>query len=174
VAATQNPVEYEGTYPLPEAQLDRFLLKLVLPLPSRTEEIAILARHTDGFDPRDLAAAGVSPVAGPHHLAVARDAAAERSGCARRSRATSWTCAGPPAVRPRCVWGLPARGHCAAGRLARLGLVVRSGLCAADDVKALARPALRPPHRVRAEAELEGATADGVLDSVLASVPVPR
>src|SRR5512144_2191644 len=56
VAATQNPVEYEGTYPLPEAQLDRFLLKLTMPLPSRADEIAVLRRHADGFDPRDLAA----------------------------------------------------------------------------------------------------------------------
>ena len=59
VAATQNPVEYEGTYPLPEAQLDRFLLKLTMPLPGREDEMAVLARHHDGFDPRDLAAAGV-------------------------------------------------------------------------------------------------------------------
>ena len=59
VAATQNPVEYEGTYPLPEAQLDRFLLKLVLPLPARDDEIRMLTRHSEGFDPRDLAAAGV-------------------------------------------------------------------------------------------------------------------
>ncbi len=65
VAATQNPVEYEGTYPLPEAQLDRFLLKLTVPLPERADEIAILGRHAAGFDPRDLAAAGVTTVAGP-------------------------------------------------------------------------------------------------------------
>ena len=54
VAATQNPVEYEGTYPLPEAQLDRFLLKLTVPLPSRDDEINVLTRHADGFNPRDL------------------------------------------------------------------------------------------------------------------------
>ena len=63
VAATQNPVEYEGTYPLPEAQLDRFLLKVVLPIPQRDAEIEILNRHAAGFDPRDVAAAGVSAVA---------------------------------------------------------------------------------------------------------------
>lgn len=51
VVATSNPVEYEGTYPLPEAQLDRFLLKLVLPLPPRDDEIGVLARHAAGFDP---------------------------------------------------------------------------------------------------------------------------
>ncbi len=59
VAATQNPVEYEGTYPLPEAQLDRFLLKVTLPLPPRADEVAVLRRHADGFDPRDLSAAGL-------------------------------------------------------------------------------------------------------------------
>ena len=59
VIATQNPIEYEGTYPLPEAQLDRFLVKLNVPLPGRDDEFGMLRRHADGFDPRDLAAAGV-------------------------------------------------------------------------------------------------------------------
>ena len=63
VAATQNPIEYEGTYPLPEAQLDRFLFKLTVPLPNRDEELGVLRAHHNGFDPRDLAAAGVRPVA---------------------------------------------------------------------------------------------------------------
>src|SRR3954465_2056270 len=74
VAATQNPVEYEGTYPLPEAQLDRFLLKLTVPLPSREDEFGILSRHADGFDPPDLAAAGIRPVATAADLAAGRDA----------------------------------------------------------------------------------------------------
>lgn len=76
VAATQNPVEYEGTYPLPEAQLDRFLLKLTMPLPDRMEEIEVIRRHAAGFDPRDLGAAGVRPVAGAAELARAREAVA--------------------------------------------------------------------------------------------------
>src|SRR6187431_1946741 len=62
VAATQNPIEYEGTYALPEAQLDRFMLKLVLDIPERDAEVTLLRRHADGFDPHDLAAAGVEPV----------------------------------------------------------------------------------------------------------------
>src|SRR5258707_12017980 len=73
VAATQNPVEYEGTYPLPEAELDRFMLKLTVPLPERADEISILERHAAGFDPRDLAAAGIGRVAGPADLAQAKD-----------------------------------------------------------------------------------------------------
>ena len=60
VAATQNPVEYEGTYPLPEAQLDRFLLKIVLPIPTATPSSRSCTRHAAGFDPRDVAAAGVT------------------------------------------------------------------------------------------------------------------
>ena len=72
VAATQNPIEYEGTYQLPEAQLDRFLLKLNVPLPPRDQEISILDRHARGFDPRDLSA--VQPVAGAAELAAGRDA----------------------------------------------------------------------------------------------------
>src|ERR1700710_24219 len=71
VIATQNPVEYEGTYPLPEAQLDRFLLKITMPLPDRDTEVRVLAAHAAGFDPRDLAAAGLGPVAGAADLAAA-------------------------------------------------------------------------------------------------------
>src|SRR5262249_8133585 len=75
VAATQNPIEYEGTYPLPEAQLDRFLFKLSVPLPSRDEELGVLRNHHNGFDPRDLRAAGIGTVAGPADLVAARAAA---------------------------------------------------------------------------------------------------
>src|SRR5690606_19106165 len=72
VAATQNPVEYEGTYPLPEAQLDRFLMKIRIDLPERDAEIEVLNRHAHGFDPRDLDAAGLTPVASPEDLRQAR------------------------------------------------------------------------------------------------------
>jgi MoxR-like ATPase len=174
VAATQNPVEYEGTYPLPEAQLDRFLLKLVLPLPSRVEEIAVLARHADGFDPRDLATAGVRPVANVRHLEVARNAA--RAVTVRPElqgyivdlcRATRSSPAVRLGVSPRGATALMAASRAWAWLSGRDYVLP-------DDVKALARPTLRHRIGLRAEAELEGATADGVLDSVLASVPVPR
>ena len=72
VVATQNPVEYEGTYPLPEAQLDRFLFKLQVGYPSFEQEQEVLARHDRGLDPHDLAAAGIRPVAGAADLARAR------------------------------------------------------------------------------------------------------
>ncbi|MCU1405316.1 MAG: MoxR family ATPase, partial [Glaciihabitans sp.] len=76
VAATMNPIEYEGTYTLPEAQLDRFLMKLVLGLPERDDEVEVLVRHAAGFNPRDLAAAGVTAVVDAAALAAAQAAVA--------------------------------------------------------------------------------------------------
>jgi MoxR-like ATPase len=174
VAATQNPVEYEGTYPLPEAQLDRFLLKLTLPLPPRQDEITVLRRHADGFDPRDLAAAGVRPVAGPAELAAGR-AAVRRVAIADEvlayvvdlGRATRESSALQLGVSPRGANALLSAARAWAWLSGR-------DYVTPDDVKALARPALRHRVQLRAEAELEGVTADAVLDGVLGSVPVPR
>ena len=174
VAATQNPVEYEGTYPLPEAQLDRFLLKLTLPLPPRDDEIQVLTRHAAGFDPRDLASAGVRPVAGVRELAAARTAVrgvtiapevlAYVVDIARATRQS-------PAVR----LGVSPRGATALLAASRAwAWLTGRDYVTPDDVKALARPALRHRVQLRAEAELEGATSDGVIDGVLVGVPVPR
>ncbi|WP_033295074.1 AAA family ATPase [Amycolatopsis jejuensis] len=174
VVATQNPVEYEGTYPLPEAQLDRFLLKLTMPAPSREDEIGILWRHAQGFDPRDLAAAGIRPVAGAAELAAARQAVSQVTVgpevigyVVDLCRATREL----PAVR----LGVSPRGATALLAVSRAwAWLAGRDYATPDDVKALARPALRHRLDVRPEAELEGVTADGVLDRVLASVPVPR
>jgi len=174
VIATQNPVEYEGTYPLPEAQLDRFLLKLTMPLPSRDDEVGILARHAAGFDPRDLAGAGLQPVAGRAELDAARAAVREvmlapevLAYIVDLCRATRSS----PAVR----LGVSPRGATALMSAARTWAWLSGrGYVTPDDVKALARPALRHRVELRAEAELEGATPDGILDGVLATVPVPR
>jgi MoxR-like ATPase len=174
VAATQNPVEYEGTYPLPEAQLDRFLMKLTVALPERDEEIGILDRHAAGFDPRDLAAAGVSQVASVADLDAAR--AAVRS--VRTSteivgyivdicRATRITASLQLGVSPRGATALLASSRAWAWLSGR-------DYVTPDDVKALARPTFRHRIQLRPEAELEGVTADGVLEGVLASVVVPR
>ncbi|OJV59916.1 MAG: AAA family ATPase [Cellulomonas sp. 73-145] len=174
VIATQNPVEYEGTYPLPEAQLDRFLLKLLLPLPERADEVQVLARHAAGFDPRDLAAAGLRPVAGPAELAAAR-AEVARVQVAREvlgyvvdlCRATRESPSLSLGVSPRGATALLATSRAWAWLSGRPYVTP-------DDVKALAHPTLRHRVQLRAEAELEGVTAESVLDTVLASVPVPR
>ncbi|GMA88443.1 hypothetical protein GCM10025868_36930 [Angustibacter aerolatus] len=114
VCATQNPVEYEGTYPLPEAQARPVPAEAALPLPPREDEVAVLQRHAAGFDPRDLTAAGIRPVAGPEHLAAGARAvrrvevAPEVIGYvvdlarATRRLALAAGSASRPAVRRRC------------------------------------------------------------------------
>jgi MoxR-like ATPase len=174
VIATQNPVEHEGTYPLPEAQLDRFLLKVVLPVPGRDHEIEVLARHAAGFDPRDLAAAGVRAVAGPEVLAAARaevrqvQVAPEVLGYAVDvCRATRQSPSLSLGVSPRGATALLATSRAWAWLSGRMYVTP-------DDVKALAHPTLRHRVQLRPEAELEGVTAESVLGTVLATVPVPR
>jgi MoxR-like ATPase len=174
VAATQNPVEYEGTYPLPEAQLDRFLLKLTLPVPSRDEEIAVLQRHAAGFDPRDLAAAGLQPVAGAAELAAGREAvravtvSPEILGyVVDICRATRQSPSLSLGVSPRGATALLATSRAWAWLSGR-------DYVTPDDVKTLARPTLRHRVQLRPEAELEGVVPDAVLDGVLSHVPVPR
>jgi MoxR-like ATPase len=174
VAATQNPVEYEGTYPLPEAQLDRFLLKLSMPLPTREAELEVLARHAAGFDPRDLAAAGVRPVAGPAELAAAT-AATRQVTVAPAVMAYIVDLARATRTSPSLSLGVSPRGATALLATSRAWAWLSGrDYVTPDDVKALARPTLRHRVQVRPEAELEGITVDGVLDSVLAAVAVPR
>ncbi|GLX98489.1 MoxR family ATPase [Herbidospora sp. NBRC 101105] len=172
VAATQNPVEYEGTYQLPEAQLDRFLLKLTVPLPGRDDEIAVLRRHAEGFDPRDLS--HVKPVASAQDLAAGRAAVAE-THVSPEVLAYVVDLARATRQSPSLGLGVSPRGATALLAAARAwGWLSGRDYVTPDDVKALARPALRHRVQLRPEAELEGATADGVLDGILASVPVPR
>jgi MoxR-like ATPase len=172
VAATQNPVEYEGTYPLPEAQLDRFLLKLHVAVPGRDEEIGLLTRHAQGFDPRDLTQ--IRRVAGHADLDAASKAAQavrvdpEVTGyIVDLCRATRQSPSLRLGVSPRGATALLAASRAWAWLTGRDFLIP-------DDVKALARPALRHRIQLRPEAELEGVTPEGVLDGILASVPVPR
>ena len=174
VCATQNPVEYEGTYPLPEAQLDRFLLKLVVGLPSRDDEVSVLAAHDRGFDPRDLQAAGLRPVAGAAELEAGRTAVQQVSVAPEVLTYVVDLCRATR-TSPSLSLGVSPRGATALLSTAKAWAWLSSrDYVTPDDVKALARPTLRHRLSVRPEAELEGVTADGVLDGVLASVPVPR
>jgi MoxR-like ATPase len=172
VIATQNPVEYEGTYPLPEAQLDRFQLKVTVPLPERDDEVTVLTRHAGGFDPSDLSA--IEAVAGPAELAAGRAAVGAVSvhpdvvgyivDLCRGTRQSPATALG---VSPRGATALLAAARAWAWLSGR-------DYVTPDDVKALAPATLRHRIRLRPEAELDGVTADGVVDSVLAGVPAPR
>lgn len=174
VAATQNPVEYEGTYPLPEAQLDRFLLKLTMPLPGRQDEMEVIRRHAAGFDPRDLTAAGVRAVAGAADLSKARQAVASVAvdpeiigyivDLVRATRSA-----------PSFLLGVSPRGATALLNTSRswAWLSGRS-FVTPDDVKALALPCLRHRVALQPEAQMDGVRVDDVLGSILTSVPVPR
>jgi MoxR-like ATPase len=174
VIATQNPVEYEGTYPLPEAQLDRFLFKLNVPYPSAEQEQAILARHDAGLDPHDVAAAGVHPVASAADLRAGRQQVAD---IRVEPAVIAYIVALARATRdsPAVTLGVSPRGATMLlhGAKAWAWLAGKS-FVTPDEVKAVARPALRHRIQVRPELELEGTTADVVIDSVLASVPTPR
>ncbi|HRP99267.1 MAG TPA: MoxR family ATPase [Terrimesophilobacter sp.] len=173
VAATQNPIEYEGTYQLPEAQLDRFLLKLVLDLPPRDAELQILARSAAGFNPRDLAAAGVTPVLDADGLARSRASVAEVSvsedvigyivDLARGTRES-----------PSAKLGVSPRGTTALLQASKAwAWLSGSDGVTPDHVQAMAIPVWRHRILLRPEAELEGVSADTILRSVLQQVQVP-
>lgn len=172
VAATQNPIEYEGTYQLPEAQLDRFLMKLNVSLPERDQELAILQRHIEGLDPRDLSR--VTPVASAADLAAGRLAvnqvlvAPDVLGyIVDVVRATRQSPSLQLGASPRAAAALLATSRAWAWLSGR-------NYVTPDDVKAMTRPTLRHRIGLRPEAELEGATPDRVLDGILVTVPVPR
>lgn len=174
VAATQNPVEHEGTYQLPEAQLDRFLLKVTVPLPERDVEIEVLRRHAAGFDPKDLDAAGLTAVATEDDIKAAAVAvqkvqiSAEVAGyIVDLCRATRNS--------PSVALGASPRGATAMMRTSRAWAWLQGrDFVTPDDVKALATPTLAHRIRLRPEAELEGITPVSLLASLLGSVPVPR
>lgn len=174
VIATQNPVEYEGTYPLPEAQLDRFLLKLELPLPDRSSEIEVVTRHAAGFDPMALGAAGVRAVAGAADVLAARAAAAR---VLVEPAVIAYVVDLVQATRsaPSLRLGVSPRGATALLRTSRVWAWLQGrDFVTPDDVKSMAVSTLAHRVSLRAEADLEGITARTVIEGLLASVAVPR
>jgi MoxR-like ATPase len=167
-------VEYEGTYPLPEAQLDRFLMKLLVGYPSEEQEVEVLVRHHRGLDPHDVRAAGVRPVATAADLLVARQ---EVARVTVEPPVMAYVVALARATRnqPSVQLGVSPRGAAALMTSAKAWAWLSGRpFVTADEVKAVARPVLRHRIMVRPELELEGSTADGILDAVLAAVPAPR
>jgi MoxR-like ATPase len=173
VFATQNPIEFEGTYPLPEAQLDRFLLKIKATYPDAAGEVAILEKHHNGFEPRNLEDLGIRPV----ELEVLTQARQELkkirvepalfeylTNIVRRSR--DWPSLSLGAS-PRAALSLMAAAKAYAAMEARDFLIP-------DDVKQAALPVLRHRIILKPEAELEGIDADRVIGDVLAAVEVPK
>ncbi|TMB92654.1 MAG: MoxR family ATPase [Chloroflexi bacterium] len=174
VVATQNPIEYEGTYPLPEAQLDRFFFKLEVGVPDIATESTLLRRVDGGFNPLDLAGAGVSAVIDHNGLAAAR---AEVAGVRVGDEVLGYIAAITAASRvsPDLILGASPRGSIALlqGSKAMAAIQGRDYVVP-DDVKEICVPALR--HRMvrRPEAELQGVTEVAAVQRVLGRVPVPR
>ena len=172
VVATQNPIEYEGTYPLPEAQLDRFLFKLVVGYPSAEQEVAVLARHDEGLDPHQLSS--VRRVAGAADLEAAR---LEVDALRVDPIVQAYIVALARATRdsPSLRLGVSPRGATMLLHAAKAWAWLSGrAFVTPDEVKAMAKPTLRHRIQIRPEVELEGVTADAVLDGILATVPVPR
>ncbi len=174
VIATQNPVEYEGTYPLPEAQLDRFLFKLLVDYPPGEVELEVLRRYHRGFDARRLDAAQLRPVLDPEGLAACREeigAVTVEDGVLRYIGAIAQESRRSPdlilggSTRASVALLLASKAYAAAHGRAYV---------TPDDVKTLARPVYR--HRVilRPEAEIEGLTPDSAIGRILGRVEVPR
>ncbi len=174
VMATQNPVEYEGTYPLPEAQLDRFLFKVVVDYPPQEAEIEVLRRYHRGFDAHHLERAGLAHAITPDIIARCR---AEIAGVEVDEGIFTYITAIAQASRtsldlllggsPRASVGLLLAAKTWAAMQGRAYVVP-------DDVKFLVRPVYRHRIILRPEAEIEGLTPDTAIGRILAKVEVPR
>jgi MoxR-like ATPase len=174
VLATQNPVEFEGTYPLPEAQVDRFMLKVSVDYPGTEVEAAILDKVEDGFDAADLDTIGLERIVDVQRLAELRAVVrqvrcdeAVRRYVTRITQATRHMPEVSLGASPRAavMLMLAAKGHAvAAGR----------GFVTPDDVKAMAHPALRHRLVLQPEVEVEGRTPDHCVERLLSTVEAPR
>ncbi|MBC7266754.1 MAG: MoxR family ATPase [Anaerosomatales bacterium] len=174
VVATQNPVEYEGTYPLPEAQLDRFAQKVVVPYPSAADERAILARHSGGMEMPDFAALGLRPVATGADVLAARaelDSVVVDEGVLDYASAIARATREHPAV---FLGASPRAGVSVLVAAKARALLDGRTYVTPDDVKTSALPGLRHRILLRPEVEIEGTEPDSVIADVLESVPVPR
>jgi MoxR-like ATPase len=173
VFATQNPVEFEGTYPLPEAQLDRFLMKIVVGYPSAEQEQAILNNYQQGFNPHDLDRMGLVPVENALLAGARQEVAGVKvepalfryiTNLARRTR--DW---------PSLSLGASPRATVCLMQVAKaMAALDGRDYLIPDDVKAAVPPVLRHRLLLKPEADLEGLTTDQVLTQVVAGVEVPK
>jgi len=174
VIATQNPIEYEGTYPLPEAQLDRFMFKVLVPYSPPDVEVEILRRNHQGFDPHNLESSGITKVIDAKQVVEIRNVIqgvtvedgilhyiAEINAASRRS--------------PDLVLGASARAatHVLAASKTFAAIQGRD-FVTPDDVKYIVPPVFRHRILLKPEAEIEGLDADTVIQRLLGQVEVPR
>ena len=174
VLATENPIEYEGTYPLPEAQLDRFQLKILLDYPNETDEREVLARWNDGFNSKRLDQVDIRPLSDPNAIIDCRAEVARARmepgvqhyavDLVRKTRA-----------HPFIHYGASPRASVALLLCSKALAAIRGrDFVTPDDVRDVALPVLRHRLTLRAEAELDGVTADAVITDILKSSEIPR
>jgi MoxR-like ATPase len=174
VLATENPIEYEGTYPLPEAQLDRFLLKILIDYPSLEAESEVVARWDAGFNSRNLENIQLEPLQDRNLLIVCRaevrnmrmEPGVQRYAVeiVRRTR-----------THASVMYGASPRASVALLLCSKALAALRGrDFPTPDDIRDIARPVLRHRLTLRAEAELDGATTDSVITDILQNVEVPR
>jgi MoxR-like ATPase len=174
VLATENPIEYEGTYPLPEAQLDRFLLKIIIDYPGQEDEREIVARWEAGFNSHHLERMNIMPLPDPGAIQNCRlevrnmrmEPGVQKYivDIVRRTRS-----------HPTILYGASPRASIALLLCAKALAAIRGrDFPTPDDIRDIALPVLRHRLSLRAEAELEGATTDAVISDILKTVEVPR
>jgi MoxR-like ATPase len=174
VLATENPIEYEGTYPLPEAQLDRFLLKILIDYPAQEEEAEIVARWDAGFNSHRLENVDIQSLPDPAAIQLCRkeirDMRVEEGvqryivELVRRTR-----------NHPSILYGASPRASVALLLCSKALAAIRGrDFVTPDDIRDVAPPVMRHRLALRAEAELDGATSDAVISDIVKTVEVPR
>ena len=174
VLATENPIEYEGTYPLPEAQLDRFQLKILLGYPSEDAEREVLARWDSGFNAKRLDQVDIQPLSDPDAIAQCR-AAVARSRMEPGVQHYAVDLVRRTRTHPFVHYGASPRASVALLLCSKALAAIRGReFVTPDDVRDVSLPVLRHRLTLRAEAELDGVTPDAVITDILGSVEVPR
>ncbi len=174
VLATQNPVEYEGTYPLPEAQLDRFMFKVLVNYPPQVVEEEILRRYHQGFDARDLDATGIQPVVHPSELAALRaelQAVTVEDGVLRYITQIATASRNSPDL---ILGGSPRASITLLLTAKTVAALNGRSYVTPDDVKYVALPTYRHRIILRPEAEIEGLDADAIMRRIISGIEVPR
>ena len=174
VLATENPIEYEGTYPLPEAQLDRFLLKILIDYPPIDAEMEIVSRWDSGFNSRSLDQIEIFPL--PEKDAVQKcreEIKAMRTEVGIQKYIVNIV--HKTRTHPTILYGASPRASVALLVCSKALAAIRGrDFSTPDDVRDVALPVLRHRLALRAEAELDGATTDAVISDIIKTVEVPR
>ena len=174
VLATENPIEYEGTYPLPEAQLDRFLLKILIDYPSEESEVEIVSRWDSGFNSRHLEEINIETLQDKEIIQKCR---AEVKNMRMEEGVQKYIVELVRKTRnhPTILYGASPRASVALLLCSKALAAIRGrDFPTPDDVRDVSFPVLRHRLALRAEAELDGATTDAVISDIIKTVEVPR